>query len=150
MGMIYVAGPYSHEVVGVRQNRAMVATAYASACWREGGFAFSPLTHNHGMAAIDPNFENVRRTRTQDIMKFDLAILEACDEIHILRLPGWRVSIGLREEMQFSKSASIRIHYVKMEQIELAVGWPMGYLEQMFGPEEQAKRVNSMGDLFNN
>lgn len=139
--VIYVLGPYNHQSQELRQRRAVVASAYASAIWRGGFFAYSPLTHNHGLASIDTNFETVLFTRPRDVMEFGFSILDSCSELHILRLPGWRTDPEIKEAMERARASKIRRQFVEMEEIEKVVGWPIGHIVGFLGEEEIAKRI---------
>lgn len=132
--VVYVACPYAHPKPDHMELRAKIATRYASAVWSTGVAAFSPLTHCHAMANLDSSFKIVRQLRRELIMEFDLSILQACDQMHVLKLPGWRESAGVKEEIEFAKGRpSIEVVFVEPSQIELAIGIWEGAIEEALG-----------------
>lgn len=91
--MIYVASPYSHPEVAVREQRfhdACVATARLLA---SGQPVFSPIVHGHplvdqGLPTDWPFWE-----------RFACNHLQRCDGVVVLTLDGWRESVGVAAEI---------------------------------------------------
>ena len=145
---VYVACPYSHEVGGVRRMRSVIATRYAAKLWAGGVSAFSPLTHNHGLASICPkDYEPVRADfgGWEKIIEFDLEILSLCQQVHVLELPGWEHSRGVRREINYAIKAGkgMGVAQIDVSKIEQFLQIDHGTIEKIMAEnvlaEEQKK-----------
>lgn len=107
MKIIYVASPYTHDSQAVRDARFDVVTGYAAALWGAGMGVYSPLTQTH---------EAARRVALPTEWEFwqaqCRAFLSICSEVHILMLPGWRDSVGVRAELDIARGMSLPVEYV--------------------------------------
>jgi hypothetical protein len=66
---------------------------------------FSPLSYFGCLRSHDPSaFE---RYKHKDYMDMDLTMLQACQQLWILPLPGWKGSKGIREELDFCEGYDI-------------------------------------------
>jgi hypothetical protein len=52
---------------------------------------------------------------------YDRALLARCDEVLVLMLPGWRESIGVREELRLARELGKPVRYLAPE---MATGTP--------------------------
>ena len=91
--MIYLASPYTHPDSGVRQQRFEAACRAAAALIRQGKTVFSPVAHSHPICRFglpgDWGFWE----------RHDLEHLAVCDEVVVLKLDGWRESVGVQAEV---------------------------------------------------
>lgn len=93
--MIYIACPYSHPDPVVRAYRVRAATIYAAQLSRAGRPCFSPLSHSA------PIVEAGGSEAWQYWLHVGLRVLvPACREMHVLCLPGWTKSQGVKTEIQ--------------------------------------------------
>jgi hypothetical protein len=111
--MIYLASPYTHKDPDVAQRRYELVTKVAGWLMRPdchlGRYVvFSPITHSHPVAELDagPYFDWA-------FWKYqDFELIRRCDEFWILRIPGWRESTGVTDELEFATNLGMNIEYV--------------------------------------
>jgi len=103
---IYLAIPYS----GITEKSFEVSCKLAVKYMKEGKIVFSPIVHSHplteyGAPQMDHDFW----------MRQDLAVLENCDELYVVCLPGWETSKGVSIEVDFADQRDIPIVFVDEE-----------------------------------
>jgi len=105
--MIYIASPYTHEDVAVLVRRFQLAAAYAGSLMCRGRQCFSPIAYGHQFHL----FHNlpIAFEYWQD---FNDRILLACDEVHVLRIPGFEESRGVAHEIEMAERHGIPVRYV--------------------------------------
>ena len=91
MKRLYLACPYSHPDPAMRRLRVHQANMKAAELMEAGNLVFSPLSHSHPIS----NHCNVDPADHDFWLRQDLWILDICDEMHILCLPGWDESKGI-------------------------------------------------------
>ena len=106
--MIYIACPYWHPELKVRDSRRKIAMAYADKLTRSGVLNYSPLTYTERYAnnEIPENYW----------IRHGLEMVKACDEMHILCVPGWRDSKGIQGELRAAKENNLKIVYKNEEE----------------------------------
>jgi nucleoside 2-deoxyribosyltransferase len=109
MKLIYLACPYTHEDVSVREERTKEVTRVAARLMLEGFNVFSPITHSHYINDFMP--EEIKCDFDFWIER-DFQILDGCDELFVLCLDGWRNSKGVKAEISFAKKKGIPITYL--------------------------------------
>ena len=96
--MIYLASPYSHDDPKVREARFQAVCRVAGRLMREGVHVFSPIAHTHPIALAGD------LPKGWDFWaEFDRQMVQACEELWILRLPGWEMSTGVQAEIKLAK-----------------------------------------------
>lgn len=104
--MIYVGSPYSHDSVHIRENRYMENLKYAVYLFNKGESVFSPIGYSHPMvdcgARIDWKYWK----------PFDLEMLDNCNVLHALLIPGWDKSVGLSAELEHAEITNKEIVWV--------------------------------------
>ena len=93
-GFVYLASPYSHEDAAVRSFRHDAVCRLAGRLIDRGVLAFSPIAHSHPIAIrqdLPAGWEFWERV--------DMALLDRCDGLAVVTLPGWRESVGVRAEV---------------------------------------------------
>ena len=102
--LIYLAAPYTDpdpEVSALRAEQAAYAAAMLMS--RYDFVVFSPITHGHAVVDHLP----LEKAISHDFwMEQCIPVLDRCDELHILRLPGWERSRGVKYEWDFA----VRVH----------------------------------------
>ena len=118
----YVACPYFCDPdmylnwKWVMAERVRIVTDWMQLLWLKANVtAFSPLTHNDHIGLL------VRRTddpsSVEKVLQFDLTILSICKRIHILQLPGYEGSIGLKREFEFACKRQLEIQPITCEML---------------------------------
>ncbi len=92
-GICYLAAPFSHPDLEVRQRRHEAVCRAAAELIRAGRTVFSPISHSYGISryGLPLNWEFWQR--------LDLKYLEFCDEVIVLKIPGWQESVGVQAEI---------------------------------------------------
>lgn len=104
--MIYLASPYSHADIAVREQRFRAACLAAARLIEAGHVVFSPIAHGHPIAQhglpADWTFWE----------PFDREHLERSDEVVLLMLDGWQESVGVQAEIQIARELGKPIRYL--------------------------------------
>lgn len=107
----YLATPYTLFDKGLEQ--AFIEAAEITAkLLKRGLFVFSPIAHSHCVAshgAMDPKDHALW-------MPLDMAILDRCDALLVVMMPGWRESRGVTEEIARATETGKPVTYLS---------WPM-------------------------
>lgn len=108
MSLVYLASPYTHSDLAVRDARFRAACRKAAAMMREGRITFCPIAHSHPVAlempdglAVDGEFWKQQ----------DAPYLEACNEMVVLMIDGWDKSKGVAHEIERATERGIPIFY---------------------------------------
>jgi len=104
---VYLACPYSHKDKSVREHRVEQVNKKAAELMMSGYLVFSPLSHSHPIS----EHCNVDPCDNGFWLRQDLWILKFCDELHILCLPGWDESKGIKTEIEYAESKGIGVVY---------------------------------------
>lgn len=107
----YLATPYSKFELG-RERAYIEACKCAAILLKRGLFVFSPVAHSHPIAemgGIDPLCHKTW-------MPLDLAILDECDGLLVVQMPGWAESAGIAQEIARARATGKPITYLS---------WPM-------------------------
>lgn len=111
--MIYIACPFRSPDLLTRLHRVDMSSKYAYKLMREGHVCFSPLSHSFPIENVDDSY-----TIPDDMwMRVDIGILHHCEQLHVLMLDGWKESVGVGKEIEFSLSRRIPILYVEKSNI---------------------------------
>lgn len=107
--MIFVSAPYSSKEKEVVESRIKAVSIYSGNLLKEGRSNISPLTLGttilqHCDLPSDFEFWN----------KLSYDLLELCEEIHVLKLDGWRESIGVMGEIDFATKKNKKIKYINI------------------------------------
>jgi len=112
--MIYIACPFWDEDREIRWARVQTATRYAAKLSAKGILCYSPLTYGREIE-WSLKYEGTTEAYWRE---HGLAMLRACDEIHVLKIPGWKKSEGVKEELRVARHWGHRVVFVKPEEIE--------------------------------
>lgn len=126
--LIYLAAPFNHPDVRIRDWRYEVVTRVARDLLAQGYAVFSPITHNIPIDRLSTR-GNWDTWRDQDF-----TLLKRCDRLLVLKLDGYQESIGVAAEIAFAKSYSIPI-----EEIEVDVA----ILEEVEAPFQHASNCTA-------
>ena len=104
--MIYLGSAYSHPDPAIREQRFQIACRVTAALLRAGHLTISPIAHSHVLV------EHGLPTDWIFWEKFDRQLLERCDELLVLTLPGWQESVGVQAEIRIATELNIPIRYL--------------------------------------
>lgn len=108
--LIYLASPYSSDNKQVMQRRYEFNVATVCDYLHKGIFLFSPIVHNHPVAQL--------RDLGRDWLfwkAYDENFLARCDELWVLQLAGWHVSVGVQAEINFALNRGMPVQYLTNE-----------------------------------
>lgn len=106
---IYVACPYSSDNFFEREKRYNAATEYSAHLVATGNHVFSPITHSHPMVAY------AELPSDWDYWKsFDERMLQMCDVVHVIMLPGHKESVGVQAEIKIARSLGKPVEFIDL------------------------------------
>ena len=103
---IYLAGPYSHENPDVMKDRASALTKVAGQLTLHDYLVYSPITH--AITIVDMFPEMPHSFEFWRDLDFSM-IRDWADEVFVLNLPGWDISVGVEEEIKFAQAYGKKI-----------------------------------------
>lgn len=121
--VIYLACPYSHPNVAVRASRQSVAAGVARRLIDWGNVVYSPLSHFDSDALL--------RVAADRARWHGLRMLERCDAVLVLRLPGWSQSVGVHGEVMLAEE----------------LGKPVSHLSDVDSDAALERALGELGDL---
>lgn len=111
--LYYMASVYTQFPRGLEQAY-IEASKCAAMLLRRGMNVFSPIAHSHPIAiygaidAVDHDFW----------MRLDKAILDECDALLVVMMPGWRDSRGIKAEIEHAKESGKQIVFYSWPMLE--------------------------------
>lgn len=110
--LYYLAAPYSHPTDDMMIRRFEAACVAAARLMEKGIVVFSPLSHSVPVAA----YGELYATDHEFWMAQDLPILELCDVLAVLKIPGWDTSRGVEAEIETAREKCMPITYLEPEE----------------------------------
>ena len=107
--LIYLAAPYRHTSKPVRDARMEAVGRVAVGLTGMDRRVFCPLMY--AQALIDHGFGHKDDRWWYD---YDVGWLPCCEELVVLKLPGWAESEGIRIEVEVAEKLGIRITYMEV------------------------------------
>ena len=113
--VVYLAAPYSHPNREIMDTRAKEIERAAVILTRCGVKVYSPITAWHQPAKnynlpTDAGFWE----------EHNLDMLERCDAVVVLGLPGWRESVGVTMETDHAEEWGIATFFLTREDLGMA------------------------------
>lgn len=109
--MLYIASPYSADDPAVEAYRFEKALQIVADMIMEGHLVLSPIIHSH------PIF--IRRPETgaqwEAWARIDTELLRRCDEVVVLKIPGWQESRGVTSEIALAREFGIPVSYREVD-----------------------------------
>ena len=108
--MIYLTTPYNHPDPDVREGRFRAACDVAGHFLARGVYVFSPIAHTHSIALardLPHDWEFWR--------EYDRQMLDACSELWVVQMDGWRESVGVAAEIEIARESGLPVKYVQYE-----------------------------------
>lgn len=106
MTRVYLASPYSHPDPVVKHHRFRKAAKAAGLLIEAGYICFSPICHSHPIAdehGLPGNWEFWHQ--------FDKAMIEWCDILVVLCIPGFDKSEGVKAEIALAQQLDRPVLY---------------------------------------
>lgn len=105
--MMYLASPYSHADLFVREARYLAACKATLRLMLAGQRVYSPIVHNHQLARLGRLPKDFGWWEA-----YDLDMLRRCDRLVVLKIDGWQISAGVRAEIKFAESINMPVEYL--------------------------------------
>ncbi|MEZ4753100.1 MAG: DUF1937 family protein [Bdellovibrionota bacterium] len=105
--LAYLACPYNSPDKGIVAKRFAQATRVAAELLKKKIFVFSPITH--GAALIE---HGGLKAGWDNWAEYDRTIIERCDKVIVLMLPGWEFSKGVMAEIEIAKELGKLVEYL--------------------------------------
>lgn len=105
--LIFISTPYNHHDKKVIEYRVKTTAIYSANLLKSDITSVSPILMGVKM------LEYIELpTDAAFWEKYCLDVLSKCDEIHVLMLPEWELSSGIKYEVDYAKSNGIAIKYI--------------------------------------
>jgi hypothetical protein len=105
---IYLASPYSHPDVKIREERFIAACKKAGQLMFQGHLVHAPIVHSHPIA-----IQCKLPTDWSFWERYDIEYIKWADEVWVLCLPGWDGSIGIEAEISIAKKMGKPVVYLQ-------------------------------------
>lgn len=105
--MNYIAAPYSHKDPAVIAGRMACFDAVAAKMLLDGQMPVSPLLFHSllGKHKVPGNWDFFEA--------YSLHMLDRCDALYLITLPGWEDSVGVAGELRLAEAKGMYIHLVE-------------------------------------
>ena len=113
-GLLYLATPYMHDDLEVRERRFLAANHAAAWLMKTKGLhVFSPISHGHpiAMAGELPGDWAYWGANAR-------LMLAACVKVIVFMQDGWRESTGVQAEIAIAKELGLPIEYMRVEDVD--------------------------------
>lgn len=90
----------------------------AAALIRQGHIVFSPITMTHPIDMVLAGEANT--LGSEYWVDFDIAFMDRCDEIAVLKIEGWQQSCGIQREISYFRQHGKPIWFLS-ETMQLSV-----------------------------
>lgn len=108
----YLASPYSHTNPEIREERFRLAEQALAHLLDRSVWTYSPIVHCHALSLrfdLPVSFDFWQ--------EYNFAMLERAIELMVLTLPGWEVSRGVNEEIEFATDKGIPVTYRSLQSL---------------------------------
>ena len=129
--MQYLASPYSHYHVKVRDRRFKDALKHTKVLLNKGLIIYSPIVNWHTIERR-VGMNEARYGLPTDFKfwkRYNFEMLSFASALRVLTLPGWLESVGVKAEIQEAKRLGIKIFYDELgKENKTASGKVIGYI----------------------
>lgn len=101
----YLASPYSDPDPLTRDQRYLKVMECASSLLNQNILTFSPILYSHEMSK-----KYSLPTDAAWWWDFNRTMMDKCENLIILKLPGWDKSVGVKQEKEYAQSMSYPIY----------------------------------------
>jgi hypothetical protein len=113
-GLIYLASPYTHPLLSVREERFVEVCRAAARLMAAGAIVFSPIAHSHPISLAGD-----LPTHWEYWEQYDRMLLAAAAELWVLTMDGWLESKGVRAEIVIATELGKKIVYLDARTLEV-------------------------------
>jgi nucleoside 2-deoxyribosyltransferase len=103
--LYYMGSPYASPDPAIVEGRFLEAVKAVGALLKQGICTFSPIAHNHHVNIESDLAKETGESRWAFWKPFDLLMLDRCDGLIVLMIPGWDSSRGLAAEIEHAQAA---------------------------------------------
>lgn len=118
--MVYLCSPYtnkSRHIMDYREEQVSITAARLT--HKLGVTFFLPITQSARMSSLMPGLFGHTFATWKDI---DLDAIDHSDEVWVLKLPGWRESIGVTAEINHAKKKGKPVKYINHKTSKITKG----------------------------
>ena len=107
--LIYLASPHNSKASITRERRYKAVVKVTAILMKDGYFIYSPIVHSHEVSKeIGKEY-----ALHYDFWKtYDHYMISLCDIFVVLMIPGWDISVGVSDEINYSNEIHKRILYL--------------------------------------
>src|SRR5687767_2869378 len=108
-GFIYIASPFSHHSSQTKHQRYLWAAHHLQSCLMKKMWAYSPIVHCYEISRMYDLPDDAESWKD-----YNETMMRAASELHVLQLPGWDKSLGVKHEIAFwMEHCKGKLHYVE-------------------------------------
>ncbi|ATE64006.1 DUF1937 domain-containing protein [Rhizorhabdus dicambivorans] len=108
--MIYLSAPYSSSDPAIRAQRVASAIQAMTTLMAKGRVTICPIVLNH--QAIEQLPDGAAQLPGAYWKELELRLADACDQLLVLRLPGWDKSRGVKREMDLFNARAKPVEFL--------------------------------------
>ncbi len=112
VNLIYLAQPYSADTEEGMEARYEAALCATVRLLDLGNNVLSPIVHSHPLTRVT----NASLPGNWDFWEgIDMDLIDRCDVLGVMCLPGWEYSVGVTAEIKYAKENDIPVIYLPAE-----------------------------------
>ena len=104
-GLIYLAAPYTDDNPDIMAARKSAVDIWTLAMMQQGHPVLSPLTYETALKETGFNFPSA-----EEWYRYDRQLMQTCDRLLIMGLPGWERSRGVNIELEHANENGMPIY----------------------------------------
>lgn len=106
-GLTYLASPYSDPNLLIRQRRFESMCKVVADFVKQGFIVYSPIVHFHPVALANLGLP----TDHLFWQEHDQLMISLSRHLVVIKLPGWRTSVGVNAEIDYAKERGLTVYY---------------------------------------
>lgn len=111
--IVYLSAPYSSDLKAEQEGRYNDLLELQGILLEAGVNCVNPLANTVPAAKYMKNMN----LGYDDYLKNDLVILDRCDELLVLALPGWTRSEGVKKEIAFALARQLPVTVIEKDEM---------------------------------
>ena len=118
MTYTYLASPYSHPDHAIKMARFKQVCIAAGKLMLKGEIVFSPIAHTHWI-----EYYGTGTGKGHEFwMRQDEPFAKGASKIVVLKIPGWDISKGVKEEIEWAKENNIPVEFMEEQELYASNG----------------------------